>query len=188
MPNSAELEDSMYTPCKRLLFALFVLPLTPVLAGAQVSARSFVELEARLRIGDTVRIIDQSGKDTQGRVDSVSATSLTVTVNGAAQSFSETTVREIKRQRHGSLSMGAALGALIAGVTVGAACHGRCNAGPGDVIAWGTFAGVGAGVGVITALMVTRSDTVFTAPNNSRVSVLPVFTNDRNSLRFSISF
>ena len=177
----------MHTLCKGLLSALFVLPLMPVLAWAQ-EPDSFGKVESRVRVGDTVRVIDKNGNKSQGRIGSVSATSLSLIVNGAAQNFSETTVREIKRRRHASLPTGGALGALIGGAAVGAACHGRCNAGPGDVIAWGTSAAVGAGAGVMTALLVTRYETVFMASGNLSVRVFPIFSSDRKSVRFSISF
>ena len=103
----------------------FVASLTTVFFPANVTsqtvARSFAELEVRVKAGDTVYVVDGSGRDTKGRIDLLSAASIQLTLDGRRREFLETDVIRVERRgprdsiRNGlliGLGTGAALGFL----------------------------------------------------------------------------
>ena len=83
----------------------------PIEALAQRPAQSFVELQVRVRIGDTVYVIDNSDLETRGQIGTLSDTSLTLTVDGTRRDFVENAVKRIDRRRRDSVRNGLLIGA-----------------------------------------------------------------------------
>lgn len=70
----------------------------PVDAGAQTVAGSFEELQARVKIGDTVYVIDGSGLETRGQIATLSGVSLAVTLDGTRRDFVASAVKRIDQR------------------------------------------------------------------------------------------
>jgi hypothetical protein len=81
-------------------------------------ARSFEELQALVKTGDTVFVTDTSGVETRGRIAALTSGSLTLSRSGARREFVESDVRRIERWRHDSVRNGLLMG-LGAGAGVG---------------------------------------------------------------------
>ena len=67
-------------------------------AAAQTVARSFGELQLRVKTGDTVYVIDRSRRETGGRIYLLSPASLQLAFNGNRREFLETDVTRIERR------------------------------------------------------------------------------------------
>lgn len=117
-------------------------------------ARSFKELQALIKKGDTVYVVDTAGVETRGAVEALSDVSLTLSRSGTRREFVESEVARIERRRRDSvrngLLLGAATGAGV-GLLVGRradspSCPRSVECGQGAVI--GTVGGaVWGGVG-----------------------------------------
>jgi hypothetical protein len=81
-------------------------------------ARSFEELQGRVRTGDRVYVIDTSGMSTRGAIAAVSKVSLTLTLDGTRREFDASTVRQVDRRRRDSVRNGLLIG-IGAGALVG---------------------------------------------------------------------
>jgi hypothetical protein len=152
-----------------LIGVLLLATMTATSGWAQQPAHSVVELQAKFKPDDELKIIDRNGKATTGRFVSISGSSVTLLVRGAPQEFSEATIREIKQRRpHGAKNLvrGAAIGGVAGGVTL-AATHAGADSANGGTTARGVLAGAGIGAGVVALkhLFTRRYDTVFVAPS-----------------------
>jgi hypothetical protein len=74
-------------------------------------ARSFKELQALIKKGDTIYIVDTAGVETRGVVEALSDVSLTLSRSGARREFVESEVARIERGRRDSVRNGLLLGA-----------------------------------------------------------------------------
>ncbi len=90
----------------------------PVEALAQRAAGSFGELQVRVKIGDTVYVINNSDLETRGRIATLSDVSLTLTVDGTRRDFLEGAVKRIDQRRRDSVRNGLLIG-LGTGALVG---------------------------------------------------------------------
>lgn len=88
-----------------LLIACF-----PVAASAQQAARSFQELQARVKSGDIVFVVDGSGLETRGKVEIVSDVSIGLMVDGIRRGFDESAITRIDRRRRDSVRNGLVIG------------------------------------------------------------------------------
>lgn len=177
--------------------ALSLLALTPRLTLAQQPVRSFAELQSILKIGDTVRVTDASGKTTQGRIASVSGSSLSVTVEGRQQELLEATIREVKRRRPdlwwNGVLIGAAIGAGVGAVIKERNC-GSTDCGEGGLVDPGLYvfgAVIGAGTGAVIDLSIKRFDTLFASSLTARVRnfrLSPVLSKGTKGLELSVTF
>jgi hypothetical protein len=81
------------------------------------AAGSFQELRRVIVVGDTVYIIDSAGRETRGRVATLSDIALTIAVDDTRREFDATSVARIDRRRRDSvrngLLIGAGAGALL---------------------------------------------------------------------------
>jgi hypothetical protein len=66
------------------LAAMAIVGSIPVNVAAQTVARSFADLQLSVKTGDTVYVIDRSTRETRGRIDLLSPTSLQLAFNGGA--------------------------------------------------------------------------------------------------------
>lgn len=112
----------MISPNRRRLGGLVLaVALVPNAASAQTVARSFDELQRTLKVGQTVFVTDESGRQTQGKVADVSASSLVI-LTPETRTFVEGAVTEIRRTDR--LWKGALIGlgaGAIPGATAGLA-------------------------------------------------------------------
>ena len=95
--------------------ALFCSLAVVVVAGcaARTPARSFPDLQARMKRGTTIFVIDSSGTETRGRVVDVSPSALTFAVDGVQRRMEQETVRQV--QTYGdSLWNGLLIGTAVA--------------------------------------------------------------------------
>ena len=97
---------------------LFVVACFPVAASAQPAARSLGELQTRVKIGEIVFVVDDSGLETRGKVETVSDVSIGLTVDGIRRGFDESSITRIDRRRPDSVRNGLAIG-LGSGALVG---------------------------------------------------------------------
>lgn len=146
---------------------------SPANVTAQTVARSFAELEVRVKTGDTVYVVDGSGRDTKGRIELLSAASIQLTLDGRRREFLETDVTRVERRgrrdsiRNGlliGLGTGAALGFLAGRGVDESPCP--PNTGCGEAELLGTFGGAfwGGVVGWITDALIRPREVVYLAP------------------------
>lgn len=96
--------------CAALAVCVLLVAFFPVAAFAQQAARSFEELQARVKIGDIVFVVDDSGLETRGKVETVSDVSIGLTVDGIRRGFDESSIARIERRRRDSVRNGLAIG------------------------------------------------------------------------------
>jgi hypothetical protein len=144
-------------------------------ASSGQPARSFEDLRLRIRVGDTVRVADASGRETSGRVAAVSDVAITLTVDGTPREFVADTVRQIDRRRRDSIRNGLLIGAgggALLGYGLGRsadspACpQSGSECGQGALI--GTVGGAlwGAIGGWITDTVIRKREVVYLAPGS----------------------
>ena len=148
----------------------------PIDAGAQGEARSFEELQVRVKIGDTVYVTDRSGQETKGRIDLLSASSLQLRLSGNRREFVESLVTRVERRgrdpvRNGLLmgvGAGAVLGFLVGRTTDSPSCRlvpqPRIECGQGALL--GTMGGAfwGGVAGWMTDALIRKREVVYLAP------------------------
>ena len=178
---------------------LILLALAPRFLFAQEPAHSLQELQSRVRIGDTIRIVDAAGKQVPGRFDGLAGSSLRIQVKGIAREFSEPLIHEIDLKCEDPISNGLRNGAIIgaaAGIAlglVGVASEGcessSCTMGAGA--AWGAIgAGIGTASGALVDSMKHRYATIFSAPRTTtnRWNIAPVFSRERREVKIALRF
>ena len=185
-----------------LLVSVPLLVVTPRQASAQVVATSFEELRALVKPGDTIDVIDPSGRKTKGRLGELSASSLELLVRKTGPDGRETfvpkarlsqgDVRQIVLERRDSLLNGTLIG-LAAG------------AGPW-LLAWPKLRGtetepaaplgaliggaIGAATGAAIDAMITERTTVYLTPGqrSSRLQVSSLLSKSAAGVRMSVRF
>ena len=101
---------AQFGTCAALAVRVLLVACFPVAASAQEAARSFKELQARVKIGDIVFVVDESGVETRGKVETVSDVSMELTVDGIRRGFDESSIARIERRRRDSVRNGLAIG------------------------------------------------------------------------------
>lgn len=141
-------------------------------AGAQQPAHSFDELTPRIQLGDTVYLVEGSGRETKGRIATLSDIALTMSVDGTRREFIAGDVQRIERRTRDSvrngLLIGAAAGALV-GFRVGKAADSpacpRSGIECGQGAAIGTVGGAfwGAVGGWIADALIRKREIIYAA-------------------------
>ena len=141
--------------------------------AARPPARTFADLDARVRPGRTLFVIDDSGTETRGRLAVLSADALTLDTVGSPRTFPAARVRQV--QRYGeSLWNGLLIGSAVGlpGTLLADPPYRACRSDPARLCAdtaaaagqralgLAMMAGIGAG---IDALMRSRNQ-VYLAP------------------------
>jgi hypothetical protein len=101
---------AQFGTCAALAVCVLLVAFFPVAALAQQAARSFEELQARVKIGDIVFVVDDSGLETRGKVERVSDVSMWLTVDGIRRGFDENSIARIDLRRRDSVRNGLAIG------------------------------------------------------------------------------
>jgi len=160
---------------------------------AQDPADSFETLRTDLRLSrdDIVRVTDLSGSRIEGRVESVSADSLNLIIDGTARQISAASVRQISRQRPDSILSGVLIGLAAGaggGLVAAKACLDYWSCGLNRLVVF-LIGGPVAG-GVIDALH-HGHETVYEAPQGARTqmfSLSPVVNREERGIRIAFSF
>jgi hypothetical protein len=118
-------------------------------AGAQGVAASFERLGSRVSVGDWVIVTDGAGRETAGTIVALSATGLTLTVNGTRTDFIESDIDQVSQRdsRWNGTLWGLAAG-TIAGVFLEESVvdeYGRDDIDVGSVVL--PLAAMGSGIG-----------------------------------------
>jgi hypothetical protein len=140
--------------------------LSPSPASAQQPATTLSELRSRLRIGESIRIVDRRGAETEGALDGLSDTSLRLLVGGTRLEFSEAEIRQVRRRRPESKWDGMLIGAG-AGIAAGLLWT-RAECGNDTECAFYTrlvgvpvFGAAGLGGGALIDFAIRRYDTIY---------------------------
>jgi hypothetical protein len=159
----------------KLRIAIVILALSGCASPARAQdvaavAVSFEQLQVLVRPGNTMTVADAAGSEVSGRLESLSRSVLSLSVNGARRDFSEADVTTIRQRRGDSLANGAwwgfGIGAGLAAVAF-SSCD-ECWDSPG--FALGIIAGqgaMGAGIGVGIDALIRREQTIYRRPGLS---------------------
>lgn len=173
------------------LCLLFVLP-SP--SSAQRTATTFDQLGVLIEAGDKITVRDANGAETTGRLDSLSAHSLTIVSAGKHREWADTQVSRVFQRRQDSLLNGALWGAAAGGGTFGVLAAIFCSGGDceGDPTVAGVFAlytGLGAAAGVGIDALITRRHVIFERPSHSAaLSFSPILSGGRRGVALSLSY
>ena len=144
--------------------------LAPSQGSAQV-LQSFEDLALRVNLDDQLRVEDQSGGRTTGRLTRLTRDEMAIQTEAGEQRFTRDTVRAVAVRGH-ALRKGALIGAgVFAVLGAVATCS---HEGGGNCVIIGLFgaAPIGAGVGLAIGALTPRMRAVYRTPEN-RASVLP---------------
>jgi hypothetical protein len=134
--------------------------------GLAQSLQSFQDLALRVNLNDRLRIEDQSGVRTTGRLTRLTRDEITIQTDAGEKRFTSDTVREVAVRGY-ALGKGALIGAGALAV-LGAVA--TCSHEGGDACAViGTLGGapIGAGVGLAVGALIPRMKTVYRAPEKA---------------------
>jgi hypothetical protein len=169
----------------------------PSVALAQAAATSLSELRLLVRNGDSVSVVDPTGKTATGRIAELSTSSLRLLVDGHTREFTQNRISEIHQRRSDSLANGAIIGALagagvgITGVVVvtSKGCYGCSWDSPAiPVGVVGLYSAMGAGIGVGVDALIRRRTVIYSSAPMGRTTtrVSPTLRPDQKSVRVAI--
>lgn len=177
---------------KAVLVLQALLVLLPASAFAQGIAESLHELRLLVRPGETITVIDTSGSEVKGRIESLSSSQLVLATPAGPRSWTDRDVSSVRQRRSDSLGNGAWIG-LGTGAAIGVAGGlALRESGANAVVFWvGAFyGGIGAGIGAgIDALV--RSESVIlqrAAAPPVAVRVSPLVTARARGVQVAVSF
>jgi hypothetical protein len=170
------------------------LMVSPQPAAAQ-QARSFEQLQLRVKPGDRIFVTDLNGKVTEGRVSGLSRSSLSLKSKTETRDWTEADVMQIRKWGHDSLKNGALIGTGVGfgvGVFTGIAwCRsfGNCVGDVFAIVALNT--GIGAGIGLGLDALIPAKQTVYAGTSRAALKSLrvkPVVGNSRKGVAVAFSF
>jgi hypothetical protein len=184
---------------KNGLVLLALVVFTPALGIAQEAAHTLQDLQSSIRTSDIVRVEEFGGNRFQGKVESVSGTSLRIRIKGVSREFHEPEILLVRKQyrdsiRNGLLTgaaIGGAAGAIIGAVVSDAFCDGCGNFQAGGALAIGALgAGIGAGSGALGDWLRKGYKTVFSMPQttNIRFNVSPLLSKTTRGVSVAFRF
>jgi len=164
----------------------------PSVTVAQGIAKNLDELRLLARAGETVAVTDVSRNEVNGKILSLSASALTLEVDGRPREFKEGEIFRITQRRGDSLGNGAlwglATGAGLAAIGVATADYDDEDAG-WAAVAIALYGGIGAGIGVGVDALVTRRQVLFERPaGTTAVNVVPLVTGGRKGVLIRFAF
>jgi hypothetical protein len=178
---------------RRLGGLVLAVGLVPNAASAQTVARSFDELQRTLKVGQTVFVTDESGRQTKGEVADVSASSLVV-LTPDTRTFVEGAVREIRRTDRwwkGAL-IGLGVGAIpgAAAGLAGCAQYNRPACVTDPIVGALVLGGIGAAIGAVIDASVNKvGKLLYASPRQTPgVTLSPLLGNDRRGVLLSVRF
>jgi hypothetical protein len=164
-------------------------------ASAQEIASTFDQLRVLVKSGDKITVTDASGRETSGRIETLSSSALALLIDGARREFTPTEVSAIRQRKPDTLATGAKIGFGIGaglGLLVGSALASEYDEiDGGEVVLISLMYGaLGAGIGVGIDAMVTREQVIFARPAGSTptVRLAPLVTPRRRGLAIAVAF
>ena len=161
---------------------------------AQEVANSIEQLRVLVRPGDNVRVMDTSGRELKGRIDRLSASSISVLVGGNTRILQESDILTIRQRKDDRLSDGARngfIGGALFGVLVGVALREYDGGGALVTTAALIYGGIGAGIGVGIDGMITSDRIIYDArarSSRANIRVGPFMTPERKGVALSLRF
>ena len=168
----------------------------PALALGQESVKTFDQLNTRLKRGDTIFVTDTHGREHQGKLFELTASSLTLDSGGKIQ-LAVSDVQLVQERAPDSLKNGALIGLAsglgFAGLAAVGCASTDCGVSAGTVVGVMAFyGGIGAAIGTgIDALIPGKKRVVYRAPDGrpaTRVMLTPVVTPRMKGIRLSFAF
>jgi len=157
-------------------------------------AHSFEQLEVLVKPGEKIEVLGADGTLSSGKMESLTPTSLRVSINGSIRDYAQKDAIEIKKRKGDSLWNGAAIGAA-SGAGVGIldwVAEGGCDCTAGDVVAIvGVFSAMGAGVGIAIDALITHRKTIYRSPaptSLSRLALAPLLSSRSKGVTVKFSF
>ena len=147
-----------------------------------VQASLFDDLALLVNIDDHLRVTDQSGDRTTGRLTHLTDDSLTIETAAGARQFTRAALREVGLRRQ-PLRMAVLIGAsagLAAGAIAGCAGPDREECADAPII----VGGLGAGLGLAVGALIHNTTTVYPEAR-TRTRVTPAFSRQAASVRVS---
>jgi hypothetical protein len=151
---------------------------------------SFEQLQVLVKTGDKIFITDSNGARTEGKIESLTGSSLRVIHKGISRELRPSDISAIRKWRQDSLGNGAGIG-LGAGLALGAlsalaasdSCPGGCKA---AVIA--SMGGIGAGIGIGIDALIKHKATVFSNRQTRKLHVEPILSRTSKGASLSLRF
>ena len=166
--------------------------LTPTLReSAAAEEGSFDRLMLALNEGDRITVTDSFGRDVQGQVIDLSASTLSLRIQGIRVDLSGTEVSVIRQRQRDSLRNGALWGFLSASVTIAALLPlDGVEYTPWEVLAIPSLYGLmGAAVGAFVDSRIRDDRIIYTAARSERrVKVGPLVSRGRRGVALSLGF
>ena len=117
-------------------------------AWAQPPVKDFGELPSRVRVGDTVWLMGDDGREEKGKLWALSASSLEIMAKGQAKAFKADNLRAVWARDRDSLANGALIG-MGTGVALAALAANVCDDYlPCFAVAGAVYGGLGAAIGM----------------------------------------
>jgi hypothetical protein len=162
---------------------------------AQEVASSFDQLAVLVKPGDKITVVDVTGRETTGRIGTLSRDVLILATSAGPRHLGEPDVAAIRQRRGDSLTNGAIVGAAAGTayfVTMVAILWesdgGDVNV-PGLLAGGVVTAGIGAAAGVGIDALISRRRVIYRKPGGrSTVSVSPVFGQGRRGAAVTVTF
>lgn len=176
---------------RRLAIAVLTLTVATTAEGQEVAR--FDQLGSLLGPGDSVSVTDTSGGELAGRITSLSASSLSLVINGREREMSEDDVAAIRQRHRDSLKNGALWG-LVSGGAFAATLSvlmWEASDDAADAIGFvASYAGLGTAIGIGVDALITGRRTLYQRPKQTgaRYSVAPMLTATRHGVLVSASF
>ena len=163
---------------------------------AQGVASSFNQLAVLVKPGDTISIVDTTGREAAGQIGKLSRDGLILLTEAGPRQLDERDVVRIRQRRSDSLQNGAIIGAA-AGVGYGLAvlailASTSDGGGPipiGVVTGMAVFTGLGAAAGAGIDALITRRQLIYEKPGGvGQISISPLFLDGRRGVVVSVKF
>jgi hypothetical protein len=165
--------------------------LWPGRAAAQLVATSLDELQGRVALGETVKVIDQRGETITGKLTRLTTSELTVIARTGERTIPGANITQVKARRADPLWNGALIGAASALIPLGILGAALRDGGDCDCAGTLTFwAGIGAvaGMGIDARLQGNVTVMKRASGRSQGLTVTPIIQRGRRGVLASIRF
>ena len=160
--------------------------------AAQGVASTFDQLSVLVKSGDAISLVDSTGRETKGRIDKLSAASLTLVTGSGSRELRETDVAMIRQRRSDPLMNGAIIGALVGSglaLTIVATLLEHGDSTRGAAIGTAIYAGLGAAVGTSVDALIRGQRVIYRKPGAAGdIGVSPLLLHGRKGVAVSVRF
>jgi hypothetical protein len=178
--------------CRTLGVWALAAALCPAPVGAQTVARSFDDLRSLVKPGQTVHVIDTTGREVEGRIIELSSSLVLQVPQTGRRELAEPDVRTVRLRGNAvkkglgwGLGIGAASGLALGWYALGD-CHVHCER---DIYrAVFGFAGIGGVIGAAVGLAIPTHRLIYERPATAAVTVSPVVTGRQKGVLVSVRF